>query len=92
MSEVQLGKTTGSLVNALYALESVKVPSIGDGATTLSWTDRHPATVIDIEEKGKFVTSRLRRIMRAESTITAFQRIRSTFTYPTPRARSATGA
>ena len=33
MSEVQLGKTTGSLVNALYALESVKVPSIGDGAT-----------------------------------------------------------
>ena len=55
MSEVQLGKTTGSLVNALYALESVKVPSIGDGATILSWTDRHPATVIDIEEKGKFV-------------------------------------
>ena len=55
MSEVQLGKTTGSLVNALYALESVKVPNIGDGATILSWTDRHPATVIDIEEKGKYV-------------------------------------
>jgi hypothetical protein len=55
MSEVQLGKTTGSLVNALYALESVKVPNIGDGATILSWTDRHPATVIDIEEKGRYV-------------------------------------
>ena len=55
MSEVQLGKTTGSLVNALYALESVKVPNIGDGATILSWTDRHPATVIDVEEKGKYV-------------------------------------
>jgi hypothetical protein len=55
MSEVQLGKTTGSLVNALYALESVKVPSIGDGATILSWTDRSPATVIDVQTKGKFV-------------------------------------
>lgn len=55
MSGVQLGKTTGSLVNALYALESVKVPSIGDGATLLSWTDRDPATVIDVEIKGKYV-------------------------------------
>ena len=55
MSEVQLGKTTGSLVNALYALESVKVPNIGDGATILSWTDRDPATVIDVEEKGQYV-------------------------------------
>jgi hypothetical protein len=55
MSEVQLGKTTGSLVNALYALESVKVPNIGDGATILSWTDRDPATVIDVEEKGKYI-------------------------------------
>ena len=55
MSEVQLGKTTGSLVNALYALESVKVPNIGDGATILSWTDRHPATVIDVEAQGKAI-------------------------------------
>ena len=53
MSEVQLGKTTGSLVNALYALESVQVPAIGDGATLLGWTDRHGATVVDVIAKGK---------------------------------------
>ena len=52
---MKLGKHTGSLVNHIYSRSTTKEPiTIGMGCTLLSWSDRHPATVIDIFTKGKF--------------------------------------
>jgi hypothetical protein len=31
------------------------VPKVGDGATLLSWTDRHPATVVWVSPSGKTI-------------------------------------
>ena len=46
---IKLGKDTGSLVNYMQGnYGSRTVPAVGDGATILSWSDRHPATVIEV--------------------------------------------
>ena len=52
MSGMKAGTETGSLVNYMLSHqdqafgETVKV---GDGATILGWSDRHPATVIEVK-------------------------------------------
>jgi hypothetical protein len=52
---MKLGTQTGSLINHIMANASVKDIVLGEtGATLLSWSDRHAATVIDIFTKGKF--------------------------------------
>lgn len=55
---MKLGTQTGSLVNHFLANASstnLKDIVIGEtGATLLSWSDRHAATVVDIFTKGKF--------------------------------------
>ena len=56
---MKLGKHTGSLVNHIYSRSKSPVPEIGMGATLLSWSDRHPATIIDIFTKGKFTYIKL---------------------------------
>ena len=52
---MKLGTQTGSLINHIMANTSVKDIVLGEtGATLLSWTDRHAATVVDLFTKGKF--------------------------------------
>lgn len=52
---MKLGTQTGSLVNNFMSNTSIKDIQIGEtGATLLSWSDRHAATVVDIFTKGKF--------------------------------------
>lgn len=53
---LRLGTQTGSLVNHLYSRNAPVPPcavEIGMGATFLSWTDRHPATVHATWSEGK---------------------------------------
>ena len=46
----------GSLNNMLMANSKPnKTPAVGDGATILGWTDRHPATVIEVSPSGKTI-------------------------------------
>lgn len=45
----------GSLNNALYPSGKNVKPEVGMGATLLSWTDRHPYTVISVSESGKTI-------------------------------------
>jgi hypothetical protein len=47
----------GSLNNLLAASSRAKPepPKVGDGATLISWTDRHPATVVWVSESGKTI-------------------------------------
>lgn len=52
---MKLGTQTGSLFNHIMANGSVKDIVIGEtGATLLSWSDRHAATVINMFKRGKF--------------------------------------
>lgn len=44
---MNLGSETGSLVNYILA-KTGKQPEVGMGATILSWTDRHPATIVKV--------------------------------------------
>lgn len=43
-----LTRPTNSLVNNLMANSAYPAPEVGMGATRLSWTDRHPYTIIKI--------------------------------------------
>jgi hypothetical protein len=49
---MKLGTQTNSLVNHLYSRMTVGAlkPVVGMAATTLSWTDRHAATVTEVTE------------------------------------------
>jgi hypothetical protein len=56
----------GSLFNEMMASSEQPVPSVGDGATMLRWTDRHAATVIAVSGDGKTVTVQRDRAMRTD--------------------------
>ena len=49
---MNIGTQTNSLVNHLYSRMTVGAPApeVGMAATTLSWTDRHAATVAEVTE------------------------------------------
>lgn len=49
---MNIGTQTNSLVNNLYSRMTIGAPApeVGMGATTLSWTDRHAATVTKVFE------------------------------------------
>ena len=49
---MNIGTQTNSLVNHLYSRMTVGAPApvVGMAATTLSWTDRHAATVTKVTE------------------------------------------
>jgi len=63
---MKLGTETNSLINHLMSGQSV-IPEIGMGATVLGWTDRHPATVIDWDQKKQRVTVRTDISVRTDS-------------------------
>jgi hypothetical protein len=48
---MNIGTQTNSLVNHLYSRATIDAPApfVGQAATTLSWTDRHAATVTEVE-------------------------------------------
>lgn len=45
---MKAGKDTGSLINHLYSRTNDAEAKVGMGATLLSWTDRHAATVVHV--------------------------------------------
>ncbi len=53
---MRLGSDTGSVVNYIQgnATRGQPTPEIGMGVTYLSWTDRHPGTVVSVFEKGGY--------------------------------------
>ena len=50
---MKLGTDTGSLVNHMMSMTGDHAIYVGAPATLLSWTDRHPATVVEVITKGK---------------------------------------
>lgn len=49
---MNIGTQTNSLINNIYSRMTIgaPAPTVGMGATTLSWTDRHAATVTAVTE------------------------------------------
>lgn len=47
---------TGSLVNLICGNSKNPTPTVGMGATILMWSDRSPATVVEVSKSGKSVT------------------------------------
>lgn len=56
---LKLGSGTGSMVNHIYsrATKGQPEPRVGMGATILSWSDRHPATIVAVEtdKQGRYI-------------------------------------
>lgn len=54
---MKLGSQTSSLTNHLYSrmVKGQPVPTVGMGATILSWTDRHGATIVDVRKAGQYI-------------------------------------
>ena len=53
---LKLGTQTGSLVNHLMSGSAGAVPEVGMGCTILLWTDRRPATIVEVnKEKTRIV-------------------------------------
>ena len=48
--------TTGSFINNLMQDAITPAPEVGMGATMISWTDRQPATIIEVSKSGKKIT------------------------------------
>ena len=51
---MKLGTQTGSLMNHIMSNTVTSEIAVGTPATFLSWTDRHPGTVINVFEKGAY--------------------------------------
>lgn len=51
---LKLGSQTGSLINHCMSCTAAPLPEVGDGATILGWSDRHPATVVAVFKQGKY--------------------------------------
>ena len=52
---MKLGTQTGSLINHIYSLEQAPEPYVGMPATLLSWTDRYPATVVEVNMTKRYI-------------------------------------
>lgn len=51
---LRAGTETGSLINHLYSRYVGTQPEVGMAATVLFWSDRTPATVVELFKKGKY--------------------------------------
>jgi hypothetical protein len=51
----------GGLYNILDANAKWPVPSVGDGATLLHYSDRHAATVVEVQTSGKSIIVAVQR-------------------------------
>lgn len=51
---MKFGTETGSLMNHLYSACNDE-PTVGMGATILSWSDRYPATIIEVNHKKRYI-------------------------------------
>lgn len=52
---MRLGTETGSLINHVMTTGRGDEPQVGMAATVCYWTDRSPATVIEVNMKGRYI-------------------------------------
>jgi hypothetical protein len=66
---MQIGTETGSLVNHMYArmVRGEPAPYVGMPATLLSWTDRDPATVVEVNMAKRYIAVQEDNYRRVDS-------------------------
>lgn len=66
---MKIGSETGSLVNHLYSrmVNGEPAPCVGMPATLLSWTDRSPATVVEVNMLARYIVVQEDDWMRLDS-------------------------
>ncbi|MGA0178868.1 MAG: hypothetical protein ACO3IC_07970 [Burkholderiaceae bacterium] len=66
---MKLGSETGSVINHLYSrmTEGEPEPTVGMGATLLSWTDRNPATIVQVNMAKRYIVVQEDDAMRVDS-------------------------
>jgi len=66
---MNLGTETGSLMNHLYSRMTIGEPEpvVGMGATLLSWTDRNPATIVEVNTKKRYIVVQEDHAVRVDS-------------------------
>lgn len=54
---MNIGTQTGSLINHLYSRMTVGEPELvaGMGVTFLSWTDRNPGTIVEVNNAKRYI-------------------------------------
>lgn len=54
---MKLGTQTGSVMNHLYSRMTIGEPAVyvGMGVTFLSWTDRSPGTIVEVNTKKNYI-------------------------------------
>lgn len=52
---MKIGTQTNSLVNSIYASMEGGEPVVGMPATLLSWTDRNPCTVVEVNNLKRYI-------------------------------------
>jgi hypothetical protein len=57
--KMKLGSQTGSVMNHLYSRMTVGEPElfVGMGVTFLSWTDRSPGTIVEVNMKKRYIVA-----------------------------------
>ena len=64
---MRIGTETASLVNHIYSRSASEPPYVGMPATLLSWTDRNPGTVVDVNMKGRCIVVQEDNYQRVDS-------------------------
>lgn len=66
---MKLGSETGSLTNHLISRMTLNEPEpyVGMPATLLGWTDRHPATVVEVNTKKRYIVVQEDDAIRTDS-------------------------
>jgi hypothetical protein len=54
---MQFGSQTGSLINHFYSRSTINEPEpeVGMGVTMLSWSDRHAGTIVEVNNKKRYI-------------------------------------
>jgi len=63
---MKLGNETGSLMNHVFSGYNDE-PAVGMGATILMWSDRSPATIIEVNQKKRYIVIQEDNAKRVDS-------------------------
>jgi hypothetical protein len=65
---MKLGSETGSVMNHLYSRATIGEPTPfpGMGATILWWTDRSPATIVEVNLVKKYIVVQIDKVVRVD--------------------------
>ncbi len=89
---MKLGTQTGSMTNHIYSRAVIGQPEpvVGMGATVLCWTDRHPATIVEVGKIGQCLMVKVQEDNARRADKNGFSEDQTYNYTPNPKAHVAT--